>query len=241
MCEIVKNAALIVAGGNGSRMKSGKDEKGIEINKVFLSLGDKPVLAHTLLTFQKCEFIDMIAVVTRKCDKQRVIEIKEKYDLTKVDIVCEGGNTRTKSVRCGLNTLNNIDFVFIHDGARCLIDKETIKRCYDDAKRYGAAAPGVLVKDSIKSKDEYGFIKSDIDRRYIVNIQTPQVFKFEEILSCHKKAENDNFEATDDTGIYMNYGKKVYISDGKYENIKITTPEDMAVAEQILMRKENEK
>lgn len=237
----LKNAALIVAGGSGSRMNSGKDENGVDINKVFLPLEDKPVLAHTLLTFQKCDFISTIAVVTRKCDLKYVFEIKEKYNVSKLDVVCEGGATRVDSVRNGLKALFGlgINYVFIHDAARCLIDFDTINACFNDAKIYGASAPGVFVKDSIKSIDEHGFIKCDIERKYVVKIQTPQVFEFDEILQCHKKAAEEKFEATDDTSVYMHFGKKVYISAGKYENIKITTPEDMVVAKQILMRKEN--
>ena len=237
-----KNTALIMAAGSGNRMKSGKDITGEDINKVFLPLFEKPILAHTLGVFQNCEFINSIIVVTRKCDIDKVLNIKTRYNISKLETVITGGTTRQSSVLCGLDKINDTSgFVFIHDGARCLIKESTVKTCFLCAQKYGAAAPGVRVKDSLKQIDENGFIKNDIDRSFAVHIQTPQIFNAGEIIKCHKKAKQEGFLATDDTAVFTKYKGSVYVSEGDYENIKITTPEDLTVAKQIIMRKENKK
>lgn len=229
------NTALVAAAGSGSRMNSGADENGVAKNKMFLPLMGKSVLAHTLLAFENCDEISAIVVVTRDYDIEAVNEIKNKYNIKKIVLITEGADTRQGSVLKGLEVLpGQTDFVLIHDGARCLIEEADIKKCLEAARKYGAAAPGVAVKDSIKKIDENGFIVCDVERKNLINIQTPQVFEAKEILSLHRKAKEKNFSATDDTALFSHYGKKVYITEGSYENLKITTAEDMILAQQIL-------
>ena len=106
------------------------------------------------------------------------------------------------------------------------------------AKKYGAAAPGVRVKDSIKKLDKDGFIECDIERENLINIQTPQIFSAKEIINAHLKAKEEGFQTTDDTALFTRFGKKVYITEGSYENLKVTTAEDLILAEQILNKRE---
>lgn len=223
------NSALIAAAGSGKRMNSG------DKNKMFLDLCGKNVLAHTLLAFEASGCIDAIVVVTRKCDIEAVEKIKDEYNISKLVCITGGADTRQGSILKGLENLpKQTDFVFIHDGARCLIEEKDIKECFEAAKKYGAAAPGVKVKDSIKKTDENGFIECDIERENLINIQTPQVFSADEILTLHKRAEAENFSTTDDTALFTHYGKRVYVTNGSYENLKITTVEDLILAERIL-------
>ncbi len=230
-----KCGAIIVAAGVGRRMNSNK-------NKVFLPLKNVPLLAKTLTAFQNCNKIGGIVVVTRDCDFDEVLKIKADYNISKLIKVTMGGNERQESVLNGLEALgNDFDFVAIHDGARCLVSETDILSCIADAEKYGAAALGVPAKDSIKKIDELGFIECDIDRKTAINIQTPQVFKYDEILSAHKQAREQSLTVTDDTALYSFFGKKVFVTIGSYENIKITTREDIDLAQLILNRGETAK
>lgn len=238
----MKCAAIIAAAGSGTRMNMGLDENGNTKNKMFLPLSGISVLARTLMTFNSSKLIDCIVVVTREIDINEVKKIKEEYKIDKLYKICEGGKTRKDSVLKGLSLLDSdTDYVFIHDGARCLVENECIEECLEKAALFGAAAPGVKVKDSIKKVDKDGFIVEDVKRDDLINIQTPQVFSYEKIYALHKKAEEDGVSVTDDTAIFTHYGEKVYITEGSYENIKITTSEDMVYAEQILKRRGQEK
>ncbi len=216
----MKITAIIVAAGNGTRM-------GGVINKVFLPLGEETVIEHTLNTFSSCSMIDDIILVTRECD----IELCKDFKGVKV---IAGGKTRQESVYNGLNEAEDSSLVVIHDGARALITKEIIENAIEDAKKYGASAVGVPCKDTLKSVDENGFIKATLDRESTYQIQTPQIFKREEILKAHKMAISDNFLGTDDCGLYEKYIGKIKVTKGSYDNIKLTTPDDMIIAKNIL-------
>ncbi len=216
----MKITAIIVAAGNGTRM-------GGVINKVFLPLGEETVIEHTLNTFRSCSLIDDIILVTRECD----IELCKSFDDIKVIV---GGKTRQESVYNGLNETKDAEIVVIHDGARALITKEIIENAIEDAKKYGASAVGVSSKDTLKSVDEDGFITATLDRDFTYQIQTPQIFKREEIIKAHEMAIRDDFLGTDDCGLYEKYIGKVKVTRGSYDNIKLTTPEDMFVAKNIL-------
>ncbi len=216
----MKITAIIVAAGNGTRM-------GGVINKVFLPLGEETVIEHTLNTFLSCSMIDNIILVTRECD----IELCKDFKGVKV---IAGGKTRQESVFNGLNEAESADIVVIHDGARALITKEIIENAIEDTKKYGASAVGVSSKDTLKSVDENGFIKDTLDRDSTYQIQTPQIFKREEILKAHKMAISDNFLGTDDCSLYEKYIGKIKVTKGSYDNIKLTTPDDMIIAKNIL-------
>lgn len=224
----MKITALIVAGGQGKRMGAG-------MNKVFLKLGAKAVLERTAEAFEKNSRIDEIVVVTRQEDIKAAKEILKS--LKKIAVIAESGAERQQSVYNGLRAASG-DIVLIHDGARALISKAEIDAVIDDCVKYGAAALGVKCKDTLKSADENGFISGTIDRNTSYQIQTPQAFKTAVILNLHEKAEKDGLSVTDDCAIAEHYGIKIKITEGSYNNIKLTTPEDMAVGEIILKERE---
>ena len=225
----MKITAVIVAGGKGTRM-------GADINKVFLEVGGKEVLYYTISAFEDNDNIDEIILVTAKNDMERCKRIVDEYSLEKVKDIVQGGETRQKSVMNGLKAANG-DIVLIHDGARALVTEYEIDNCIADCKEYGAAAVGVRCKDTLKSADKNGFITGTVDRETTYMIQTPQAFYLDEILDMHERATAENFEATDDCMIAENYGVNIKISGGSYDNIKLTTPEDMITADKILRKR----
>ena len=224
---MLKISAIIVAAGSGSRM-------GGEINKVFLPLLDKKVIDYSIKQMTECEEISEIVVVTRECDIEEMkTHLKDIKKSTKITV---GGKTRQESVLNGLKVLSDSDYVLIHDGARALITKEIIKNAISDMLAHSASAVGVLVKDTLKETDEEGFIAKTLNREKTYQIQTPQCFDYKKILNAHEKAQKDGFIATDDCAVYEKYVGKIKITNGSYDNIKITTPEDMIIAENILKR-----
>lgn len=220
-------SAIILAGGKGKRM--GKD-----ISKQFILVKDKPIIYYTIKKFSDCKLIDEIILVLPKdeieyCKK----EVLEKYSL-KVDKIIAGGKERQDSVYNGLKALKNSDIVLIHDGARPFVSEKIILDGIENAKKYGAAAPGVMPKDTIKVKDDFSFSKETLKRESLIAIQTPQVFKKDIIVKCHERVREDNVSVTDDTMVVEKYGYKVYLYDGDYTNIKVTTPEDLILCEYLV-------
>ena len=226
-------SAVIVAGGRGKRM-------GADINKVFLPLGGTEILAHTLRAFELCPDIDDIVVVTGEADMERVKKLAEREGFMKLSHIVPGGAERSDSVYNGLcNAVG--DIAAIHDGARCLIDPADISAVVRDAEKYGAAALGVTVKDTLKSIDGNGNICGTIDRERTVLIQTPQVFKRDDIKALHERIKEDGSAVTDDCSVFGRYGRSVHVTTGSYDNIKLTTPEDIAIGELILRRRKKRK
>lgn len=220
-------SAIILAGGKGKRM-------GSDISKQFILINDKPILYYTIKNFLDCEFIDKIVLVLPEDEINYCKnEILNKYSLS-VDKIVQGGKERQDSVYNALKSIENTDIVLIHDGARPFVSKKTIKDGIDKALKYGAAAPGVMPKDTIKVKNEHSFSKETLKRDELVAIQTPQVFNYSMIMECHEKVKKDNLIVTDDTMVVEHYGNKVYLYEGEYTNIKITTPEDLIMAEYLL-------
>lgn len=222
-------SAVIVAGGKGKRM-------GAAINKVYLKLLGKEIIAHTIAAFDGCDIIDEIIVVTGTDDIETCREIVRREGFRKVKKIIEGGAERSDSVYNGISAAHG-DIAAIHDGARCLITDSEIKAVISDAAVFGAAALGVTVKDTLKSIDKNGNITGTVDRDATVYIQTPQVFNRNEILRLHKKIADDHITVTDDCSVYEHYGKTVHVTIGSYDNIKLTTPEDIAIGEDILKRR----
>ncbi len=221
----MKITAVIVAAGSGRRM-------GAKGNKVFLKLANTAVLEYTLSAFATHPKIEDIVLVVRECDMDRCQKLV-KYINKPVKIVT-GGATRQESVCCGLKAAPDADIAVIHDGARAMVTEKIISDTICDALQYGAAAAGVLCKDSLKSADDEGFIAATIDRSSTYLIQTPQIFKYEEILKAHQMAEKEKFMATDDCALYERYVGRIKITEGSYDNVKLTTPEDMVIAKNIL-------
>lgn len=226
-----KNIAIILAAGQGKRMKS-------KVNKQFLTLAGKPVLYHTIKAFSDNENIDDIIVLCAEnnieyCRKY----IIEKYDFKKVKAVVKGGEERQDSVYNGLKSIDTCDIVLIHDGARPFVTEKIIDDGIKNAEKYGACTCGVKSKDTIKIKDKNDFAKETLNREDTFIVQTPQCFKYDIILQCHEKLRKSKIEVTDDAMVVEKFNKKVYLYEGSYLNIKITTPDDLIIGENILKNK----
>ncbi len=227
-------AALIVAAGSGRRMKL-ENSKYAGVNKVFLELGDMPVLAHTLKAFESCDVIDKIFVVTRECDIPLCARLAEEFNISKLKSIACGGDTRQKSVLNGLAEIEDeFEVVAIHDGARCLITPDNIKRVVLSAIENGAAALGVACTDTLKRVDGDMNITQTVERTNIYRIQTPQVFYTSQIIDAHKKAADDGIAVTDDCSVAEYVGINIKMVEGSANNIKLTTQEDLVLAEALL-------
>lgn len=237
MLKITENenkivSAVIVSAGNSTRMGG--------INKQFLELDGVPVIVNTITMFQRCNMIDEIIIVTRESEIDAVAKLVEKYDFYKVNNIVAGGETRQLSVCEGVTSTSNItDLVVIHDGARPLVTLKVIEETIKAAAEFGAAATGVKVKDTVKVVDDNDNIIDTPDRAYMRFIQTPQVFDKKLFLDAVNTVENSK-DFTDDCKLIEAYGKTVKFVDGDYENIKITTPEDVELAESYLKRRRGE-
>lgn len=220
-------SAIILAGGKGTRM-------GANISKQYIKLKGKPILYYTIKRFSESKDIDKIILVLPKDEidycKEKVLD---KYSLH-VDLIVQGGKERQDSVMNALNELIDEEIVLIHDGARPFVSQRIIDEGIKYARLYGASAPGVMPKDTIKIKGDNNFALSTPDRNTLVAIQTPQVFKFGIIKECHKKVKEEDIKVTDDTMVVETYGNKVYLYEGDYTNIKVTTPEDLILAEKLI-------
>ena len=222
-------SAIILAGGKGKRMNS-------KVSKQFIEIKGKPIIYYTIKKFNENKNIDNIVVVLPQDEVDYFKEnVLEKYML-KVDKIVIGGAERQDSVYNGLKSLeqDSVDIVLIHDGARPFISDRIIEEGINYAAVFGASAPGVKPKDTIKIKCEEGFSINTPKRETLMAIQTPQVFKFNEFLKCHEKIKEDKILVTDDTMVVEQYGYKVYLYEGEYTNIKITTPEDLILGEKLI-------
>ena len=220
-------SGIIVAAGTGSRMGAG-------INKVYMPVADKCVLWYTVNAFYKSCAVDELVIVTGAEDIQKCRNLTEKFDIECK--ITEGGATRQDSVLNGLKAAG-YDYAAVHDGARALITPEEVKNVINAAKEYGAAALGVRPKDTVKTSDSDGFIHKTVLRESAYLIQTPQVFLRKDLIKAHEAAKFDGFSATDDCMLMERMGIKIKIVEGNYENIKLTTPEDMYTAERILKKR----
>ena len=216
--------AVIVAAGNASRMGG--------IDKVMAELKGEPMIVHTVRAFELCDAISEIVIVTRP---DLILPIQSLCrDFSKVRAVVAGGSTRQESVNLGLNTLSEkVKLAAIQDGARPLITWQVIDRVVRAANTYGAAAPAIPVKDTIKVV-EGRVIKETPDRSKLFAVQTPQVFDFDLLRGALKKAELDKTQGTDDCSAVERMGMVVKIVEGDERNIKVTTPLDLKLAEMLM-------
>ena len=228
----MKNTAIVLAAGQGKRMHT-------KIQKQFLEIKGYPVLYYSLRCFQDSPLIEDIILVTGEesvlyCQK----EIVGKYGFTKVTTVISGGKERYDSVYQGLLACEDCDYVFIHDGARPFITEEILERGIFGVQETGACAVGMPSKDTIKIADKDGFIQSTPDRSQVWSIQTPQIFAYPLIRSAHESLRaKDMSGVTDDAMVVeQEKGTKIRLVEGSYQNIKITTPEDLDVAETFLKK-----
>lgn len=216
--------AVIVAAGTASRMGG--------IDKVMAPLRGEPMIVHSVRAFQQCDAIKEIVVVTRPDLIVPIMDLCHGFD--KVQAVIVGGASRPESVAIGLNALSGkVKLAAIHDGARPLITFEVIDRTVRAANSYGAAAPGVPVKDTVKTVVG-GIVKETPDRSLLKAIQTPQVFDTDLLHAALEKAAKDNAQITDDCSAVELLGMSVRIVEGDERNIKVTTPLDLKLAEMLL-------
>ena len=217
---------IVVAAGNATRMGG--------INKQLLEIGGMPVIARTLLFFEQSEQIKNIVLVVRKSDIYRMQLLAEEYNLSKLSDIVEGGDNRQESVKNGLAVLPMGEkCVLIHDGARPLVDEATLSRVLEGLKTYKAVTCGVWVKDTIKRVKENGEIAQTLNRSELFAVQTPQGVWVEEYKAALEKAENIG-AFTDDVSIMEAAGHVALGVEGSYKNIKITTKEDIALAQSYL-------
>jgi len=226
-------SVIIAAAGTANRMQG--------TDKILCKIQGKEVLLYSVLAFNSAKCTDKIVVVTAKEKVETIKKIISILSLNvPVEIVC-GAETRQKSVYNALKFCDvNSDAVMIHDGARPMIKPQLIEKLYKEIaenKRYGAAV-GVRVKDTIKKVSQNGEIISTPDRNSLVAIQTPQCFDFKLYNKAYQTAINDNKDYTDDSQLFEAIGKKVYVVEGDYKNIKITTPDDLILAEMFLKERE---
>lgn len=231
-CDMItdggKTTAIIVAGGTASRMGG--------VDKILLPLVGIPAIIRSIKAFEESECVDNIVLVLRKDIVNKVQNLITEYGFGKVTDLVEGGVTRAESVKAGVTACGqDTDIILIHDGARPLVTADIIQSVKDAVELYGAAAPGVPVKDTVKIIDPSGKIIETPDRSSLVAIQTPQGFKMP--LYVEALSHLENMEVTDDCQLLEKLGHSVYTVDGSYENLKITTPEDVEIAEGILNKR----
>jgi len=225
----MKTLAVIPAGGQGKRMGRGAP-------KQFALLGGMPILMHTLRKFLESDAIDEIVLVVPAADVPYVRDLVRESRLPeKVSLILPGGRERQDSVRNGLRGLRaDHDIVVIHDGVRPFVTDALIRTAVAEAGQEGAVSAGIPVKDTIKRVDGQGYVGETLIREGLWQIQTPQAFRRDLLADAYRKAYEDGFYGTDDTVLVERMGIRVKMIPGAATNIKITTPEDLALAEAIL-------
>lgn len=238
------NTALIVAAGKGQRMRAeasslarwGFSEVGM--GKQYLSLCGEPLLAHTLRALQGCDSIHQIVVIVNEGDIEVCWRLVEEHDISKVSEITVGGEERQDSVGNGLRVLpRDTGVVVIHDGARPLILPRLIEEAISALSGWDGVVLGVPVRDTVKFVEGERIVQT-LDRSKLWCIQTPQVFPRHLLEEAHERARGDGFYGTDDAVLLERLGYRVRVIMGSYENIKITVPEDLLVAEAILKRRQ---
>ena len=227
----MRTVAIIVAAGEGRRINSVHP-------KQYILIGEKPVLAHTLDKFEKCDLInEVILVVSPMYLDYCRQEVVERFNFDKVRKIVIGGEKRQDSVYEGLKSIspNNTQIVVIHDGVRPFVSIEKIKQAVELCKKEKAVILAVPVKETVKRVEDNSVITT-LDREKLWLVQTPQVFEYSLIMEAYKKAYADNFYGTDDARLVERLGEKVKVVEGEYNNFKITTEEDLVWAQEIIKK-----
>ena len=222
--------AIFPAAGASRRMGGGT-------NKNFLEIDGEPVLIRTLKTFSQVERINFLIVVVAKNEVETVEKLLSAEKNLKPYKITVGGSERQYSVANGLKLVpDDAEIVLVHDAARPLVNLQTIEKVIDEAEKFGGAIAAVHEKNTIKIIDAENFVKSTPPRSELVAVQTPQGFRKKILLDAYEKAAQDNFLGTDDASLVERIGGKIKIVWSDYKNIKITTPEDIKIAESFLSR-----
>ncbi|MCS7230148.1 MAG: 2-C-methyl-D-erythritol 4-phosphate cytidylyltransferase [Candidatus Kryptonium sp.] len=227
----MKVTAIIPAGGYGKRIGAG-------IHKQLIEISGKPILIHTLEKFETCKCIDSIIIATAPEILLEVEKLVKEFNITKVVEVTIGGNERQDSVYNALQIMvyHHTEIVVVHDAVRPFITCEKICEVISACKETGAAILAVHPKETIKLGRDDGFVEKTLDRNLLWLVQTPQAFYYTILQQAYKRAYTDSFYGTDDASLVERLGIKVKIVEGLYENIKITTPEDIEFAKMLLSR-----
>lgn len=231
--EKQKYAAIVLAAGSGKRMNS-------QVHKQYLIIQDRPVLYYSLKEFEDSAVDEIVLVVGKGEEEFCRRGIVDKYGISKVKAIVEGGKERYHSVFEGLKQTSDADYVLIHDGARPFVNQDIIRRCMQEVQKYQACVVGMPVKDTIKIADEEGYAKQTPDRKNVWMIQTPQTFSYALIYEAYEEMlKTEDTAITDDAMVLERIkGKKSKLIEGSYRNIKITTPEDLLIANVYLQHPE---
>jgi 2-C-methyl-D-erythritol 4-phosphate cytidylyltransferase len=213
-------AAIVLAAGESRRM--GRD-------KTLLSVGGRPLIAHTLAAFEACAVVDQIVIVLAPSNAQAVLDLLPEFP--KVTRTTMGGKRRQDSVRAGLHTIAPREWVVVHDGARPLVTPELIAAGVEAARETGAAAAALAVVDTLKQTDGHAIVRQTVSRDGLWAVQTPQVFRYDLLLRAHNAAISD---VTDDCALVEQIGGQVKLYPGLRANLKVTTPEDLQIVEALV-------
>lgn len=219
---------IIPAAGQGKRMGAGK-------NKLLIELDHIPILIHTLKVFENDEDCDGIILAIHPRDEMEFTRLLHKFTISKVKRLVSGGKERQDSIYHALQTVDGDGLILVHDAARPFIKKEQIHKLVETTEKTGAAIIAVPAKDTMK-KIRDGIVLETVERSSLWVVQTPQAFRFSLLIKAYQKAEEDHFIGTDDASLVERLGDHVTIVEGDYDNIKLTTPEDLFFAEAILKK-----
>ncbi len=231
--QLGRVVAVIPAGGTGKRM-------GADVPKQFLPLGGVPMLLHSLRAFDRAPSVDAVILVVPREEQQRALTIVERYGVKKVQKVVAGGKTRQQSVYNGLKETDpDVEIVVVHDAVRPFVTVDLIEQSIEAARKGEGAIVAVPMKDTPKQVGPDRQIRKTLDRTELWLAQTPQTFRQDLLLKAYRKAEVEHLHATDDAALVEQLGHTVMIVPGNWQNIKITSPEDMVLAEAILASRQN--
>ena len=222
--------AIVVAAGGSSRMRPSTGS-GRAVDKLFAPLGGRPLLARALQPFQESPLVDRIVLVLSAANLEQGRALAAACGVAKLSAACAGGPRRQDSVRLGLEALGECEWVLVHDGARPLASAELIEGGLAAARETGAAVPAVPLADTVKLAAPDGTVERTLDRSRLWAAQTPQVFRYDLLLRAHREVTS---EATDDAAMLEALGLAVKLFEGSATNIKVTTPEDLRLAEALL-------
>jgi len=221
---------VLPAAGSGKRMGAGQ-------NKLFLKLLEKPILVHTLEVFQQDPACTGIWLAVKPEERGFIQKMLEDYRITKVKGLPDGGAERQHSVHSCMKEMQQVDIVLVHDAARPFITHDIIAKLVQNAHHYGAAIAGVRAKDTMKKVSMNGIIEETVDRESLWMVQTPQAFRFELIMEAEDVAEKVGFLGTDEAMLMERLRHQVHIVESSYENVKMTTQEDLVFGEAILRKR----
>lgn len=227
--ELPQASALIVAAGRSARMQG--------VDKLFVELDGQPLLYHTLAAFEACDHINHVTLVLSLEAAEQALALLKQFDLQKVDATCLGGERRQDSVRAGIDATRACEWIVVHDAARPLVTPALIRDGIEAAQQTGAASAGLPVVDTLKEVASDNSVLWTVPREHLWAVQTPQVFRLDLLRQAHEQGEAD---ATDDAALIERLGTVVRLYAGSLWNLKVTVPEDVAVAEVLLRLRRGE-